>query len=97
MEQEFQELQENAEKVPIPDLRLFKVRRVKLEALSIEIEEILVEAHTVQYGDAGLLAFYVIVLEPTAQYGVIQRMHRIFREWLDMEEVVVTKSSLVLH
>lgn len=89
-EAEFQETQTPH----MPPLRTFVVRRAKWDDGSLE--EIVVDAHINHTGEAGVLSFTEFVIDPLL--GPTSRVRRAFREWFDMEEIViVTPPSMIIH
>jgi hypothetical protein len=84
------------EKAEIPPKRQFLLRRRVLEVNACAagcLEELLIEAHAVQFGDDGVIGFMTIVNDPF--YGPRQMMQHIFREWYDVRELTLTPSLLV--
>jgi len=94
--------------IELPDMRLFRVTRKKADFTKEEwnaeyvsmLETIDIWAHTVQYGDSSVLAFFklVVVDRDTPNQRVAPQLKRVFAQWLDVEEIEVPKpmkSSIV--
>ena len=84
----------NMNRLPIlPPLRTFKVTRKNEDADEDNYTEVVVvHAHEIQFPEGGILAF----IEYRIVDGVpLIQMSRIFKEWLDVEEILVVKSRLM--
>lgn len=78
--------EQNQEQTPVielPPLRLFKVHRYSPH--DGEVEELLIEAHTVNFNQKGnLLQFGVFTVDPYR--GPTEFTRRCFNGWIDYEE-----------
>jgi len=99
---------ESLQPIELPDMRLFRVTRKKVDYTKEELdaeyvpglETIDIWAHTVQYGDSSVLAFFklVVVDRNTPNQRVVPQLKRVFAEWYEVEEIEVpkpVKSSIV--
>lgn len=84
---------EVVDKFEAPPKRQFLLRRVKIGTQ--ELEEILIEAHSVQFGDDGILGFLCIVNDPVL--GIRNQMQHVFHDWYDMRELNLSPSTLLVH
>lgn len=92
-------------KIVLPELRLFRVIRERLEYSAEDLdrmskgetisslETIDVWAHIVQYGESKVLAFFQLVMldEDTPHQRVVQQLKRVFASWHEVVEVEVPK------
>jgi len=77
----------------IPARRTFIVTRYDRHN---DIEEIVVQAHSVSVEDTGALSFVSYYLSPDGN-DILPQKHRIFNEWRDVIEEVQFASALVAH
>ena len=81
----------------LPTLRTFVVRRfepLKQAQGTYEIEEILVESHTVMVEEDGSLAF---VMYSIWMGQVLPQKHRLIKTYIDVTERAEYKASKFLH
>jgi hypothetical protein len=83
----------------LPSLRTFIVRRFK-SGTKGEIEELVIEAHSMQVTDRVLLAFvgYIDINPQTGETVIVTQLRWIFNAetWVDVQEVVM-KPSFLAH
>lgn len=53
------------------------------------VEEVMVSAHAVEFASDGIICFVSYVIRGES---IVQHMPRVFREWVDVEEIVTNGS-----
>ena len=94
----FQDTNEPEQPKPVlPDLRTFRVRRfepLKLAQGRHEIEEMMVQSHTMMVEEDGSLSFIMF----TVGHGqVMPQRHQLFHSYIDVVEEAAFTSSRILH
>jgi len=81
---------------PAPPYRTWKVTRFKVGGTPGELETITIAAHQLKYGPMAILIFDEGVELPGAP-ALTERITRVLREWVEVEEVSspVTSSLLI--